>query len=257
MSKTELKKNMIDFTNPIKIGISTALIIFIYNIVGVFVFRKMQMSVKQVNFILNPFFSLIKFRHNRVEYSLGWLPLGGYVAPVEELTEASSFSKVEEKHKKLHLYNLLMLLSVFFILVFGMHINFTGFKNLYEFYSLSFQMVFGKLSANDLINTLSQKGIWNDFGFLFSLIFTYILLSSFFQLAGQIKRIGWVLVLTIAIYCLVLFYVHYKIFKGTINYFDFINFYITALLSSTILFLLAFLMLRNFNLQEKNSIENN
>lgn len=241
---------MIDFTNPIKLGVSFALIMFIYNIVGVFVFRKMEKSIKEINFIMNPFFSLIKFSHNKVKYSLGWLPLGGYVAPVEEPTEPISFLKVEEKPTKLYLYSLLMLLSVFFVLVFVMYNNFSGFESLYQFYSLSFQMVFGKVSANDLINTLSQKGIWTDFRFLFSILFIYSLLSNLFQLAAQIKKIGLVLELILSIIGLIWIYVHYKIFKVSINYLDFIYFYISTLLSSAIMLLLAFLVLKNFNLNE-------
>jgi hypothetical protein len=244
---------MIELTNPIKIAIAFSLTIFIANMVSVFVFRKFQISIRKINLVYNPFFSLIKFKHDKVEYSLGWLPMGGYVASKEEIFEFEDESPIEKKMGiNLHLYNLFILLLVFFILVFGSYNGFRGFENLYHYNSLSYQMVKGDIVAPILIKTLQQKGIWNDFGFIFSLFFSYIFLGYLMQLAAKIKKIGWVIQLCILTCSIFFVYVHFKIFVVCATFIDFIYFYATIIVSSAILLCITFLILKNFNLQEQN-----
>ncbi|WP_298121991.1 hypothetical protein [Flavobacterium sp.] len=234
-------------------AIAFALIIFIANMVFVFVFRKLKISIKKINFMYNPFISLIKFRRNNVEYSLGWLPIGGYVGPQEEIFEFENEATTVTKSRiTLHLYNLSILLVLFFVIVFGRYNSFKGFENLYHFFNLSYQMVKGDITAPMLINTLQQKGIWNDFVFIFSLFFSYTFLGYLLQLAEEIKKIGWLLKLSILACSLFFGYVHLKIFLVCVTLMDLMYFYDTMIVVSALLLGITFLILKNFHLQEQN-----
>lgn len=240
---------MYEIPTPVKIAIALHIIIAIVSFISIFSYRKFNISIKKVSYLVDPFFNLKKVTKNNVDYILGWLPIGSYVGPNEFKSDLENRLATEKNLLlNINLYNITYIFLAFLATVFLIHQGPKGLQDIWDFNLQCLQLLQGKITANEMVSRLHQKGLWNDFRFIFGLAFFYIHFGYLSQLGGEIKKIGWLLQLLVVAACIAIAYVDYRVFMVHFSLLDILYFYGASILSGAVLLFVSYLIIRKFNL---------
>jgi len=155
-----------------------------------------KIKIVEFSIFFNPWFSLYKEKVFGTQFTLGWLPLGGFIKPLGISADDDEKKKFKEeelpfvfftKPKYLRfLFNLVPMLvyliffCVSFVLFFGYSDIINEWKHFIEFISISINSMFNGSSGNEQIIYYVKKSVLNKnvILFVFTLLISYMFVMA-------------------------------------------------------------------------------